>query len=353
MFEEMTYNYILSEMLSNVPDGLSTAEGSLLYNACAKQAARLEEAYTWLRFFEKNMYDDTADLDHLIASGNERGIPINYSTFAEFKAQFNCEMSPGELLTFGDYNYTIFTELDAKNHIYLIGCNTEGSAPNHVFCDLAPVEFKEEFEWGKIIELVKAGKDIEETEIYRSRLLANYGAKAFAGNRAYYNYYITLIDGVGGIKMERRIADLNVINITMISDQFNVPSQGLIDKVQSEVDPEINAGEGEGLAPIGHKVKILPVASTTVDIETKITYEADYTYEDLASQIDKAVEDYLLELRKNWVNTNETVVRILQIEAHIAEIQGIVDVTGTKLNGIESNLNVGDTIPIKGVLTCN
>lgn len=351
MFEEMTFELIMAQMMSEMPEGISTSEGSLLYNACAKQAARLEEAYQQLYYLNRNMYTDTADLEHLIADGYERGVYIKNATSAEFKAQFNCHLPLGTELTYGDFNYTVITCLDEESNTYLIVCNEAGAEPNNIFCELEPVEYIEEFEWGKITELITAGKDMESEEAYRVRLMAAYGTQAFAGNRAYYEYHITLMDGVGGIKMKRRTVDSDSIDITIIGADYNVPSEELIKKVQENVDP--TEGEGDGLAPIGHKVRIAPVNSVTCDITTTITYDEGFTYEDLATQIEGAVESYLLELRKQWKKTDVIVVRILQIESHIASIAGIIDVSNTTINGADKNLNTGEAIPVKGVVSCS
>ena len=42
MYEDMTYEKIMEQMMENMPDDVDTSEGSLLFNACAKQALRLE-----------------------------------------------------------------------------------------------------------------------------------------------------------------------------------------------------------------------------------------------------------------------------------------------------------------------
>ena len=44
MFENMTFEKIMADMIMDMPQGVDTSEGSLIYNACAKQAVRLEEA---------------------------------------------------------------------------------------------------------------------------------------------------------------------------------------------------------------------------------------------------------------------------------------------------------------------
>lgn len=84
-----------------------------------------------------------------------------------------------------------------------------------------------------------------------------------------------------------------------------------------------------------------------------ITYDTGYSYDGLSSYIDSAIEAYLLELRKNWENTDTIVVRILQIEAAIVQIEGIIDVTDTVINGSAKNLQLTDkSVPVKGVISC-
>ena len=45
MFEDRTAENILDEMLTGFGAGVRTDEGSLAFNACAKIAEKLEEAY--------------------------------------------------------------------------------------------------------------------------------------------------------------------------------------------------------------------------------------------------------------------------------------------------------------------
>lgn len=110
MFEEMTYETIMRSMMEDMPDDIDTSEGSLIFNACAKQAVRLEEAYLILSGIEKNMYADTADLEHLIRNGNDRGCYINQATYSEITAQFNCEVPLGSRWNLDEYNYTVFKQ---------------------------------------------------------------------------------------------------------------------------------------------------------------------------------------------------------------------------------------------------
>lgn len=349
----MTYETIMRTMMEDMPDDIDTSEGSLIFNACAKQAVRLEEAYLLLAGLEQNMYTDTADLEHLIRNGNDRGCYINQATYAEFTAQFNCPVPAGSRWNLDEYNYTVFNVISEENHTYRLGCDTPGAEPNHVMGDLDPIEYVEGFEWGKIIKCTLEGTDQEETETYRARVMATYNYRGFAGNREYYKSRLKELSGVYGCKLERVSAPSDRIKATIIGQDYRTPSEEVITAAQTAVDPIVNSGEGEGFAPIGHRVTVIGVKETVVNIETTITCESGYSPEALKSYINQAVDNYLLSLRKKWEDSKTIIVRILQIEAALINITGILDVAGTKINGAEKNLQITDkSVPVKGEITC-
>lgn len=353
MFEEMTYEAIMRSMMEDMPDDIDTSEGSLIFNACAKQAVRLEEAYLFLAGLEQNMYADTADLEHLIRNGNDRGCYINQATYAEFTAQFNCPVPAGSRWNLDEYNYTVFNVISEEDHTYRLGCDSPGAEPNYITGDLDPIEYVEGFEWGKIIKCTLEGTDQEDTETYRARLLATYNYRGFAGNREYYKSRIKELSGVYGCKLERVSAPSDRIKATIIGSDYRSPSQDVITATQTAVDPVVNSGDGEGFAPIGHRVTVVGVKETTINITTTITCEPGYSSEALMSYIVKAIEDYLFELRKGWEDNETIVVRVLQIEAAIVNIKGIIDVTSTKINEKTENLQITNgTVPVKGEITC-
>ena len=153
--------------------------------------------------------------------------------------------------------------------------------------------------------------------------------------------------------MERISAPSDKIRITVIGQDYRTPSESVVVAAQTAVDPIVNSGEGDGFAPIGHRVQVIAASETAVNISTTITYDTGYSYDGLSSYIDSAIETYLLELRKTWENTDTIVVRILQIEAAIVSIEGIIDVTGTTVNGSDKNLHLTDgSVPVKGEVSC-
>lgn len=352
MYEEMTFEYIMQQMMEEMPDGLDTSEGSLIYHACAKQAARLEEAYIQLSGIIDNQYPDTADLDHLILFGQERGVYIEEATPAIFEGKFNVAVEIGSEFSGDDYNYIVTELINDTEHTYKLECEDAGSEPNGWVGELMALDDIDGLETAELTKLLVEGTDEEDEESYRMRLLDSFEIKPFAGNRAYYIQEIGEIDGVGGVKVYRRAG--SNISAVIISETFNKPSEELILDVQTKVDPVQNSGEGVGIAPIGHSVTITGVDELAINIETEILYDSEYSYEGLKTQIEGAIEAYLLGLRKTWINTDVITVRRAGIENAIYDIDGVADVTNVTLNNTSGNITLPEnTVPTKGEILCN
>ena len=143
------------------------------------------------------------------------------------------------------------------------------------------------------------------------------------------------------------------VRCVVIASDYSEPSTVLIDNIQTIIDPEQNHAEGDGLAPIGHIVTIAGAAGVKINVVTTITFDTGYTFADIKSRIETAVETYLLSLRRDWENSAAgLVVRIKQIEAALLDVEGILDVADTKLNGKAENIQLGvDEIPLRGEIS--
>ncbi len=343
MFEEYTYDAILNDMLSEISD-LDKQEGSLIFIALSKQAARLEQAYSDLSYIADNMYPDTADLEHLIMFGNEIGIILEEGTPATIKGQFNMEIKLGSEFEGDDYNYIATDVLDEKNHIYEMECTENGIDGNHISLpmDIEALEFIDGLEIAELTEFINIGTDDEEEESYRQRILEYFGEKPFAGNIAYYKELIDDMEGVGGCRPKRR--EESTVDIVIINSSYGIPGEELVEMVQNEVDP--GEGGGTGIAPIGHSVLIKAVTGVDVDIISSIDFENNYTFEGIKTQIEDAVKEYFLEYAKGWESNEKTNIYASQVEVRLLQIEGIADIYDTKING-ETRIKFEDNqIPV-------
>ena len=67
----------------------------------------------------------------------------------------------------------------------------------------------------------------------------------------------------------------------------------------------------------------------------------------------REIDRYFAELAKGWESEEHIIVRILKINAAIANVTGVVDVQNTALNGKNENLLLDpNAIPVRGEILC-
>lgn len=352
MYEDRTQETIISEMLENFGADVRTDEGSLAYNACVKIASELEDTYADLDELNDNMLPDTQDLDHLIRYARERGIHYKYATNPVVKAEFQQEIEIGERFTCNDYIYIVTERIEGYS--YKLECETEGTAANGSIGQLDPIDYVDEYKGGNIVAILECGMDDEGEEEFRQRVLDSFDSIAFGGNKADYRLYIDAISGVSGCKPKRRKKDSEWINVWIAGTDNMGAGEELVKKVQEMIDPEESSGEGDGMAPICHKVKILSVEEKSINVTTTILWKEGYSASTSQSKIENAIEEYLKVLRKTWEENGENgmIVRISQIEARILSVEEVEDIQETMINNMYDNISLDFTqIPILGGVT--
>lgn len=149
------------------------------------------------------------------------------------------------------------------------------------------------------------------------------------------------LDAVYNAAKDKKLTVGGTVHVVITdSDDYGEASSTLVQYVQQTLDPEENAGEGYGLAPIGHVVSVASASPVSIEVKTTVTFEEGHNWSNTKAAIAEAVDAYFLELRKNWSETSQTIVRVSQIENRILGVDGVVDVTGTKLNGTASNMTL-------------
>ena len=149
---------------------------------------------------------------------------------------------------------------------------------------------------------------------------------------------------------EKKLTVGGTVLVTIVnSNDFGEASGVLLDRVQTILDPEQNAGEGYGLAPIGHVVNVKSARAVAIEVKTTLAFDEGYSWNSLNSIVQNTVEAYLFELRKQWADSSYTVVRVSQIEARLLGVKGIMDISNTELNGSAANVILGPyEIPVAG-----
>ena len=401
MYEAQTYESILARMLQkalSINSNLDAREGSLVWYGDAPAAVELQNLYIALDTVLNETFADTATRPYLILRAAERGLSPQPAS----PAILQMAITPTTLFlplntrfSIGELNYYVSADRGSGN--YELTCETAGEAGNNYTGTVIPIEYVDGLETCKITSVLVPGEDEEDTELFRQRYLNSLNAQAFGGNQIDYIEKVNAIPGVGGVKVYRAWnGDLKPANmippkeaeawieglsgvpepvklwldtvyaaaknnmftvggtvkLVVINSTFTVPSPTLVEQVQTAVDPLQNAGEGVGIAPIGHVVRVEGVQEETVDLGFALYYQRGWSWEDVSGYVTEAINGYFLELAQSWADQDEAlVVRISQIESRLLGITGILDIANTTINEKAANHTLAlDHIPVLGSL---
>ena len=402
MYEHITYEELVKRMISRALDSnknLDSREGSILWLAEAPAAVELQNLYIALDNVLKETFADTASREYLILRARERGlspIPASAAVLEMTITPAVLRLKMGERFSIGDLNY--FVSMEKSAGVYEITCETAGEAGNDYGGTVIPIEYIPGLETCQITARLIPGEDEEDTEAFRKRYFDSLNRQAFGGNRADYIQRVNALPGVGGVKVYRAwnsgiapaalippaetavwLAGLppvplpvlmwlqtvyeagknslltvgGTVKLVIIDSTFSAPSDTLVQQVQTAIDPTQNAGEGVGLAPIGHVVKVFPVGTQTLDLTFSLYFQRGWSWEDVRPYAEEAVKGYFRELAEDWADQEEElIVRISQLESRLLNVDGILDVAQTTINGTAANFLLPlDIIPVLGDIT--
>lgn len=353
MYESQTYEEILARTLARVSTNVDKREGSLVMNAVSSVSAEHANIYILLDGIIRNGYVDTADVrEYVVYRCKERGIYPYEATHAILKGKFNREIPIGSRFSLDELNYNAkaFIEEAEGYYYYQMECETVGEIGNRSFGELTSIEYIHKDLEGELIELLIPAEDEEDIESLKERYLSSFNRTPFGGNKQDYKDKTKALDGVGGCIVVPVWNGGGTVKLLIIDSKYNEANKALIDSVQEQIDPTPQ-GEGNGIAPIGHTVTVDTPTELPVTVKANITLKEEYSWEQVYPKILETLEEYFLGLRKGWENGN-VIVRTTYIESRILAVEGVLDVTGTQLNGVAENLSVEqEKLPILGGVT--
>ncbi|NYV63823.1 baseplate J/gp47 family protein [Bacillus sp. Gen3] len=356
MFEHITFQSILQDMLDEVPDDVDKREGSIIYDALAPAAMKLAETYSDLDIILRLTFADTSDGDYLRRRVAEHGVYPDLASKAIRKGIFTDTQSRpmnipvNSRFRLNDIIYQAISQISDGE--YRLESETPGVVGNQEYGDLLPVESIDGLGRAILSDVLIPGEDEESDESLYAKFVESLIDHPFGGNRADYRKKIMDIQGVGGVQLYRTPNGGGTVKAVIIDSTFNVPNKELVDSVQNAIDPIEVTGEGFGTAPIGHKVVIEAVQSVNVDFSTTLVLN-ELTVGQVEPLVISVFEKYLEEIRKEWKKGESLVLRISHLESRILAIDGVQDILNTTLNGNPGNIILPREIPVKGSVIIN
>lgn len=376
--QKYTYDYILTEALSKVPDNVDKREGSIIRDALSPCCYEAAKHILYLADIIEQTYIETANglwLDGRVIEGGVTRDPATYAKkLGVFKTQLDepCQISIGQSFsTVGDIilNYTavqvyVNEDGDVVPGSYIMQCNTVGSVGNSYIGRIVPNDYIEKLASAEITTLLYPGEEEESDDSLRERFLANLMKTAFGGNIAQYRQWAKEIPGIGGVQVYPVWAGGGTVKLSIIDTDYNSCSSEFCQTILEKFDPENSGGEtglGLGIAPIGHKVAVSTPLPRTINVSGKITLLPGYKLETLLPQIKLALEEYLLSLRQAWENSDDennysVIVYLGRINFAILNVKGVSSAYELQLNGTDTDIRLTETsslqeIPVLGTVS--
>lgn len=380
--QKYSYEYLLNEALSRVPDTVDKREGSIIRDALSPACYEVAKAILYLGDIIEQTYIETSNgiwLDGRVLEGNIVREPATQAQkLGIFKDTLGkpVSISIGQTFsTVGDtiLNYTVqqpYTNEDGEvvAGSYVLTCNTYGAIGNSYMGRIVPNDYIEKLASAEITTLLYPGEDEESDDSLRARYLASINKAAFGGNVAQYVQWAKDISGIGGVQVYPVWAGGGTVKLSIIDTDYNTCSDEFCNIVLEMFDPENSGAEdtrglGYGIAPIGHKVSIVTPIEKIINVTGKITVLPGYNLSNLQPKIEESINNYIMELRRAWDgmnNDNEYNVTVYlgRVLYAILSVEGVSSAYELKLNDTETDVRLTENkttqeLPTLGTVTLN
>lgn len=378
--EVYTFDYLMAQALSQVPNTVDKRQGSIIYDALAPACYRLADFYNTLRNVYKDTFAETATGESLGYRVLEQGITRYSATYAVKKAYFaSVAEQPmavplgARFSTISDVNPITYAVISAyaENGVvqpgyYQLQCEVLGIEGNEYSGTLTNITYVQGLASATMSELINPARDEETDDELRTRYFERVTRKAFGGNIAQYDQELKEISGVGDVQIYPVWNGGGTVKLSIVDSEYNKCSNEFVTIVQNLIDPENSTGvtgTGLGIAPIGHQVTVVTPTEYTANISATIVLMPGMSIGQVSTPIENAIEAYFATLRKNWGVSNEyndysLGIYISRITAAILTVPGVANVTNVQINGsaVDVALTENSTtqqLPIVGTVTIN
>lgn len=350
MYEDQTFETILQRMLDRVPADIDKREGSIIYDALAPAAMELAQMYAELDINANLMFADTASGDYLDKAVSWSGVTRKAATKAQLRGLFYnassalMDIPVGSRFALGDINYKATARLSLGE--YRLEAETAGAAANANFGTLLPIDYVNNLARAELVGVLIAGTDRESDAALYERYQDRIGKPITSGNRYQYEEWAREITGVGRAKAFPLWDGAGTVKVVLLDNAMRAPVAAVVEAVQTYIDPTQD-GMGNGAAPIGAVVTVVPATEIPINIAVKVTLASGATTAQVQTQLAAATEAYLASLA-----FIDPLVRYTRIQGLILDIPPVIDYEDLTLNNGVSNIEIADdAVAVLGTVT--
>ena len=379
---EKTFDAILRDMLSRVPDTLNKRDGSLIKTSLAAAAWTIEGLYLDLAWVQRQAYGETASTDNLDMIVAECGLERKPAVATVRYARFNIAPPMGTTFTVrgvSDSPYFALTkeatyspDEDYEDAPYLgeVTCQTAGTIGNGYSGDLSTVNFVPGLMTAIMLGIVTVGEDVETDSSLRERYKLAVGAVQFGGNIASYKNFMLSQSGVGAVQVYPVWDGPGTVKISCVDASFEPLTEAQLAVLQNAVCPPESGSitpsdKGYGMAPIGAVVTVSTPSVTTINVtaDVVIVTGSSRTIAEIQADALEQLKAYIASQNENWGkmaswnSANYTVkIYLNKVVALLNDIDGVEVSTNVLLNGsandiVLTNTATSQNVPKAGTVT--
>lgn len=327
MFESMTYENILNDMLDRVTNDIDKREGAVIYDALAPCAFQLAQAYFQLDNFIDLVLPDTAVGEYLDRAVSNL-ISRKQATYSIRKLVTNIEISLGTRWGLQDTSYIVIEKISSNE--YKASCEQLGTVGN-IYNGLLENIDNVSGVTASLTDIITSGTDVETDDNLRNRFYAKSQTPSTSGNVDNYKEWTLEVEGVGSCKVYPLWNGNGTIKILIVNSNMDV-DESLEEKVYKHI---------EEVRPIGVSVTVDSPEKVLIDISANIELDNTKSFEEVIVSFNEEAKKYL----KETVFTSNS-ISYAKVGSLLFSTPGVKDYTNLLINQNSSNITLlDDEIP--------
>ena len=343
----MSFETVRQRLVNNVRPDFDVTEHSFLGVVLNATALELADSYSLLEDVFNLSFVDTSFGIHLTELCAKHGVirKLDEKTILNVLVKRNNELADlpiGSLIQNNRHQFEVlykhttgkFLVRSVETGFLHIGDNFTGpDATYDIKLDLTNLEG------------VQFGTSYESDEDLRKRFKQTMKQPPSNGNVGSYKHYLSERGFLSRVRCSYPQPGSVTVYVTNSDFEPIDTTQKVI--LQQQICPGTSSNRVYGIAPVGATARIEPMELETVQVTFTLQLEEGLTQEVLPTH--KAISDYFERLVREFYEEDTTTIRISHITDTLLSLEGVVDVSEVKINGVAKNYKLEpNKLPVLG-----
>ncbi|HWR07092.1 baseplate J/gp47 family protein [Sporomusa sp.] len=338
-YADKTFENLMTDLLSRVPDTIDKREGSLIYDALSPTAKELEQAYIELDKDIALGFADTSKEEYLELRTTEMGIDRQPAIYASRKGFFYgpndvlMDVPVGSRFMAEEVNYVAVERISLGQ--YALQCEESGDTGNRPLGELVAITTVAGLARAELGEIITEGEDAESDASLRERYHFRVRQPITSGNIYHYKQWAREVAGVGDAKVFPLWNGNGTVKVAIANSDIQPASPGLVSDVAEYI---------ESVRPIGATMTVVSAIGKPINVNVTVVLAAGYGLQVIYDAFLTGVQEYL-----QGIAFSSTYVSHARIGTLLLTIPGVNDYSNLLLNDALANVTLGsEEIPITG-----